>query len=390
MNDNSPRKSDATKQLDPRQNTRRRLLVRLGFVVAAGLVVFGLYWLLYARFFESTDDAYVGGDLVAITSRESGTVLALHADNTQAVARGQLLVELDPLTANVALQAAEAELARAVRAVRTNFSRVDETRAQLAAARIALDQAQSDYRRRAEAGQAVSHEELAHARDAIAAARAKVAADEGGLAQAQATVQGTKIANNPDVLAAMARLRQASISLAHMRLYAPVSGVVAQRTVQLGQHIDPGAPLMAVVPLDNVWIDANFKERQLEDIRVGQPVRVVADIYGGSVTYHGKIVGLGAGSGSAFALLPPQNASGNWIKIVQRVPVRVALDPADLKTHPLRVGLSVTARIDVHDTSGPVVSSSFPRPAMRSDIGDDGSAEADRLITRILAENSGT
>jgi membrane fusion protein (multidrug efflux system) len=389
MNDISTPDKNVTAVPDQRPNRRRRLLTLLALAVAVGLVLFGLYWVLYARFFVSTNDAYVGGDLVAITSRESGTVLALHVDNTQAVARGQLLVELDPLNANIALQAAEAELARAVRSVRTNFSRVDQAGAQLTAARIALDQARSDYRRRAQAGQAVSHEELAHARDAVAAAQAQIAADEGGLAQASATVQGTKIANNPDVLAAMARLRQASIALAHMRIFAPVGGVVAQRTVQLGQQIAAGTPLMAVVPLDNIWIDANFKEGQLEAMRVGQPVRVVADIYGSGVTYHGKIVGLGAGSGSAFALLPPQNASGNWIKIVQRVPVRIALDAAALKDHPLRVGLSVSARVDVHDTSGPLVSGALMRAAMRSDIGDDGSAEADRLIARILAENSG-
>jgi membrane fusion protein (multidrug efflux system) len=210
---------------------------------------------------------------------------------------------------------------------------------------------------------------------------------ESSLAQALATVQGTAVASNPDVLAAIARLRQAAIVLEHMHLYAPVDGVVAQRTAQLGQQIAPGTPLMAVVPLESVWIDANFKEGQLEYMRIGQPVTVTADLYGGSVTYHGRVAGLGAGSGSAFALLPPQNASGNWIKIVQRVPVRIALDPKELRDHPLRVGLSADVSVDVRDTSGSAVDSSRPLRSLQSNAGDDGGAETDRLIQRILSQN---
>jgi membrane fusion protein (multidrug efflux system) len=187
-------------------------------------------------------------------------------------------------------------------------------------------------------------------------------------------------------MAAIARLRSAAIVLEHMRLYAPVDGVVAQRTVQLGQQIAPGTPLMAVVPLTTVWVDANFKESQLEDMRVGQPVTITADVYGSSVTYHGRVAGLGAGSGSAFALLPPQNATGNWIKIVQRVPVRIALDPKELKDHPLRVGLSVDVSVDVSDTSGPVAATPATT-VIRGDAGDDGGARTSALIARILKEN---
>ncbi|HTT99119.1 MAG TPA: efflux RND transporter periplasmic adaptor subunit [Rhizomicrobium sp.] len=370
----------------PKSN-RRRLLTLLAAVVAVGIVVYGLYWLLYARHFEDTNDAYVGGDIVAITSRENATVLALHADNTQSVRRGQLLIEFEPITAKVAMDAAEASLARTVRSVRTDFSKVTQARAQLNAARVALGQAQNDYRRRASAGDAVSGEELHHARDAVTSAEANVTAAESALAQAEASVQGAAIASNPDVLAAIARLRQAAISLGHMKLTSPVDGVVAQRTVQVGQQIAPGTPLMAVVPLRAVWIDANFKEGQLEDMRIGQPVEITADIYGGGVTYHGRIVGLGAGSGSAFALLPPQNASGNWIKIVQRVPVRIALDPKELRDHPLRVGLSVDVSVDVRDTSGPAMASSTIVHEVRGEAGDDGGAATDALIKRILSQN---
>ena len=369
-------------------NGRRRLLLSiLAVVVVIGLVGYGLYWFLYESHFETTDDAYVGGDVVAITSRENGTVLALHADNTQTVHRGQLLVEIDPITTRVALDAAEADLARTVRNVRTEFAKVDQARAQLSEARTALALAQSDLRRRASAGNAVSTEELSHARDAATSAQASVTAAESALVEAQAAVQGTKISNNPDVLAAIAKVRQAAIAFAHMDLYAPVDGEVAQRTVQLGQQVAPGTPLMAVVPLHAVWVDANFKEAQLAGMRVGQPVAITTDIYGGGVEFHGKVEGLGAGSGNAFALLPPQNASGNWIKIVQRVPVRIALDPGELRDHPLRIGLSVYARVDVSDTSGPVVTSRAANWNWRADTKGDGSEGVDALIRGILADN---
>jgi membrane fusion protein (multidrug efflux system) len=366
---------------------RRRLLIIVAIVVLVGALGYGLYWLLGARFYESTDDAYVGGDVVAITSREPGTILALDADNTQVVHRGQLLVELDPVAAKVALDAAEADLARTVRAVRTNFSKVDQDRAQLAAARVVLATAESDFRRRASAGNSVSAEELSHARDALSAARANVEVAASDLAEAEAAVSNTSVATNPDVLAAIARLRQAAIVMAHMKLYAPVNGVVAQRSAQLGQQIAPDTPLMAVVPLESVWIDANFKERQLKSMRVGQPATVTADIYGGGVTYHGRVLGLGAGSGNAFALLPPQNASGNWIKIVQRVPVRIALDAKELHAHPLRVGLSVSVSVNISDTSGSAVDSTVTARNLRGDLGDEGVAEADALIARILRDN---
>jgi len=232
----------------------------------------------------------------------------------------------------------------------------------------------------------VSGEELAHARDAVAAAQAALTAAEGSSQQSRAAVQGTDVAHNPDVLAAEAQLRAAAIVYGHMRIIAPLDGVVAQRTVQAGQQVAAGTPLMAVVPLNNVWIDANFKEVQLARMRVGQPVTIKADIYGGGVTYHGHVQGLGAGSGSAFALLPPQNASGNWIKIVQRVPVRIALDPNELKDHPLRVGLSVAVDADVRDQSGTLITNSVGG-VTRANTGEDSGPVADAMIKRILREN---
>jgi membrane fusion protein (multidrug efflux system) len=376
---------------DTPNGKRRFWLILVAAIVIAGGLAWGLYWLFYARYFESTDDAYVAGNVVTITAKEPATVLALHADNTQAVKQGQLLVEMDPATAKVNLQAAEANLARAVRAVRGAFSQSDTSEAQLHQAQVTLAQARADYQRRQKAAAtgAVSAEELAHARDAVAAAEAAVNSARSGLAQSRAAISGTEIATNPDVLAAEAKLRAAVISMGHMRIIAPVDGVIAQRTVQAGQQVAAGTPLMAVVPLSKVWIDANFKEVQLDRVRVGQPVTITTDIYGSSVAYHGHVEGLGAGSGSAFALLPPQNASGNWIKIVQRVPVRIALDPDELKAHPLRIGLSVTADVDVRDQSGPLMTSKVGQGVTRADTGEDTGPEADALIARIVRENGG-
>jgi membrane fusion protein, multidrug efflux system len=371
---------------------RRRGFLILGVLILIGALAYGAYWFLDARFYETTDDAYVSGNIVAVTSRENGTIQALHVDNTQTVKRGQLLMEMDPSVVNVNVASAEANLARTIRSVKGEFSHAASSGAQVAQAQVAVSLARADYQRRQQASGdgAVSQEELNHARDSVRGAEAALAAAEGGHDQSLSQITGTDVANNPDVLAAEATLRNTVIAQGHYRIVAPVDGVVAQRTVQVGQQVAAGTPLLAVVPLATVWVDANFKEVQLQNMRVGQPVTITADIYGGKVTYHGKVEGMGAGSGSAFALLPPQNASGNWIKIVQRVPVRIALDPQELAEHPLRVGLSVTASVSVKDTSGPQVTERVGQGSTRADLGDDANAKADAIIAKILAENGAT
>jgi membrane fusion protein (multidrug efflux system) len=380
--------SDSTGIRAAKAERRRNGFLLFGAVIVIAGLAYGAWWFFEARFAESTDDAYVAGNIVAVTSRENATVIALYADNTQAVHRGQLLIEMDPSVSEVNMRTAEANLARAARSVRGTFASADSYSAQLSQAEVALAQAKSDYqRRRVALSGAVSGEELGHARNAVEAAEAAVNSARSGLAQAQSSISGLDIAHNPDVLAAVAQLRAAALVLAHMKVVAPVDGEIAQRTVQVGQHVNAGAPLMAVVPLSDVWIDANFKEGQLARMRIGQPVRITTDIYGGKVAYHGHIAGLGAGSGSAFAVLPAQNASGNWIKIVQRVPVRIALDPAELKDNPLRVGLSVSADVNVTDQSGPRVASAPATGVMRGDTGEDVGPQVDRLVRRILAAN---
>ena len=370
---------------------RRRGLMALGGVAVLGGVVYGSYWFSSARHYQSTDDAYVDGDLVQITSEVPGTVISLTADDTQGVRREQTLLELDPADARVAMSNADARLAGAVREVRTRFATAGQLRAQIAEREIELKRAQDDFGRRSNLLQdgAVSAEELSHTEDNIAQIRANLIEAREQLKATTVQIDGTTVETHPQVLAAEAAVRDAALALRRTHILAPVTGVVARRSVQVGQRVAAGTPLMAVVPLDDVWVDANFKEVQLKDMRIGQPVEVRSDVYGRGVKYHGKLVGLSAGSGSAFALLPPQNASGNWIKIVQRVPVRIALDPRELKSHPLRVGLSTTVSVDIRDTSGALIASqvrSEPMPVQAS-LGNDPEVEA--RIAHILTANGG-
>ena len=367
---------------------RRRAFAVLGAVLLVALIVWAVFHFLLAKPEEETDDAYVAGDVVAITARDPGTVLALHADNTQSVKAGQPLIELDPTTAEVNLAAAAAELARAVRATRADVARVGQSDAAIIEAQAQLSRAQDDYaRRRGAAAQgAVSGEELDHAADAVKVAAAGLRLAREQRRQTQSAVQGTDVDTNPAVLAAIAAYRRAAIVRGHMRITAPIDGVVAQRTVQVGQQIAAGTPLMAIVPLDRLWVDANFRETQLKDLRIGQPATLVADTYGDDIVYHGRVVGVGAGSGNAFALLPPQNASGNWIKIVQRVPVRIALDPKELRANPLRVGLSVKATVDTADRGGARLAQAATAP-YRGDTAQGTTPEVEAEIRRIVAAN---
>jgi len=378
---------------EPKSPTRTRRLGLLGIGAAVALSGLGAlgYWLIDGRYYESTDDAYVNGDVVQITNEVPGTVIALNVDDTQPVQAGQPLLELDPADAKIALANAEADLARAVRQVRGLFAQGKELHAQIEQREQAERTADDDLQRRGGliADGAISAEELSHARDAVTTTRANVAAAQQQLSQTIAQIDGTTIADHPQVLAAAAAVRNAALALHRTLLTSPVSGMIAKRSVQVGQRVAAGTPLLAVVPLDDVWIDANFKEGQLERMRTGQPVTVRTDVYGRHVAYHGHVVGIAAGSGSAFALLPAQNASGNWIKIVQRLPVRILLDPAELKAHPLRVGLSAAVRVDLHDTSGPLMTTavrSVPQPTQAS-AGDDPAVDA--RIAAIVADNAG-
>jgi len=387
----APRDNGSQPRSNGRSRSRRRrwLAIAAAVFVVAG-VAYGAYWATVLRFRESTDDAYVGGNVVQITPRIAGTVVAIGADDTQYVEAGQMLVRLDQSDAKVALDQAEAQLARTVRDVRGLYATSGQLQATVAMRQSDLDRANEDFarRERLSSSGAISREELQHARDAVASAKSALRAAEQQLAANRAQVDRTTIEDHPDVRAAAARWRDAYLAYARTELPAPVAGFVAKRSVQLGQRVAPGAPLMAVVPLDQVWVDANFKEAQLASMRVGQPVKVTADLYGGKVEYHGKVVGFGAGTGSAFAVLPPQNATGNWIKIVQRVPVRIALDPGEVSAHPLQIGLSMDVQVDTHERDGarlPRIAQSAP--VLATDVFGTQDESADRRVKAIIAAN---
>lgn len=376
--------------LRPGNGKRKRALTILATVLLVAGIAWLAYYLLIARWEQDTDDAYVQGNIVSITPQTLGTVVAINADDGMRVRAGQVLVQLDPNDAKVALERAEANLAGTVRQVRGLYSSVESAQADIAARQVALKQAQDDVARRSGlvASGAVSAEELAHARAGLDAARAALSASQGQLSRSRALVDATTIASQPQVQAAAAQLREAYLTLQRAAIVAPVEGYVARRSVQLGQRVAPGAPLMAVIPLDEVWVDANFKETQLHNLRLGQPVRLTADLYGSSVTFNGKLASLGMGTGSAFALLPPQNASGNWIKIVQRIPVRIAIDRKQLTDHPLRLGMSMAVTVDVHDQSGPVLPAApADKPVLRTDAYARQLQEADARIEAIIESN---
>lgn len=388
---NGPVIDAADPQLPPANGKRRNRLIALAAVVVVAGAGYGIFWWLHGRFFESTDDAYVASDVVQVTSEVAGAVRAVHVDDTQHVERGQLLVVIDSSDAEVAMAQAEAELARTVRQVRGLFSQSAGLDAQIRERDLSLNAAKADLKRREMAGDdgAVSAEELQHARDQVAQQQAALSAARESLSTTRAQIEDTTLSDNPQVLAAATRVREATLALKRTRIVAPVTGTIARRSVQLGARIAPGAPLLAVVPLANAWVDANFKESQLARIRIGQPAELHADLYGDDIVYHGKVAGLGAGSGSAFALLPAQNASGNWIKIVQRVPVRISLDPQELLDHPLRVGLSMHVNLDLTNTSGSLTATSLRASPQEVDAGVDYNDDAKREIARIIAANSG-
>ncbi len=379
-----------TAQPNANNGKRRRMMTLLVLVIVIAAVAYGLYYFLVARFSESTDDAYVNGNVVQITPQVTGTVIAVNADDTQTVRIGAPLVMLDPADSRIALQQAEANLGQTVRQVRGLFADDSQYEAQVAVRQADLSRAQDDLRRRMEVAQtgAVSQEEISHARDTVKSASAALDAAQQQLAANRALTANTTIANHPNVMAAAAKVRDAYLTNARNTLPAPVTGYVAKRSVQVGQRVSPGTPLMSVVPLNAVWVDANFKEVQLKHMRIGQPVEMTADVYGSSVVYHGKVVGFSAGTGSAFSLLPAQNATGNWIKVVQRLPVRIALDPADLEKHPLRIGLSMQVDVSIKDDTGSQLGNA-QNTVYQTDVFEKYGDEADAEIARIIAENAG-
>ncbi|MBV8665956.1 MAG: HlyD family efflux transporter periplasmic adaptor subunit [Burkholderiaceae bacterium] len=372
---------------------RKRLLVGMTlFFILAG-IGYAIYYDRVLSQREETDDAYVGGNLITLSSQVTGNVQEIYADETQMVKSGATLIKLDPLDADVALRQSEAKLGATVRQLRERYASVAQYEALIEQRKLSLQRAQEDLARRAPlaADHTLATEDVTHAREAVADAKAALEVAQRQLDAARATVSGVSLAQHPSVQAAKADFIQTWVGARRNAVLAPATGYVAKRSVQVGAHVTPGTPLLAIVPLDQLWVDANFKESELQNLRIGQAVTIETDLYGGKVEYKGRVVGLAAGTGSAFSLLPAQNATGNWIKIVQRVPVRIALDPKELAEHPLRIGLSTQVTVDTHQRDGAVLGAPmaaapvYATQALKQPV-TDAEAAAQAIIARNLAQ----
>jgi len=373
--------------------TRRKwYLLGLALVFVVLGVVYAIYYFTVAQFYAETDDSYVHGNQIMLTPQINGTVTAIAADDTDRVLAGQTIITLDDTDARTGLNHAQAQLGQAVRSVHQLFAQASEQQAIIDQRAAAAAQSKRDYQRDARLVKAHGV-----AQRAFEQSRAQYRQDNAGLEAArdrllelQAQTAGTSLREHPRVKQAEAELRQAYLNLQRTRIPAPVSGYVAQRTVQLGQRVDPSKPMLSIVPTSEVWVNANFKETQLAAMRIGQPATVTSDFYGSDIVYQGHVAGLSAGTGAAFELLPPQNATGNWIKIVRRVPVRIALDAQDVNQHPLRIGLSMQVSVNLHDTSGPALAqTSLKQPRYATVVYTRRMHGADQLIAHVVDANDG-
>ena len=376
------------------QQRRQHRGYRLWLVTAAALLaatIYLLYWRNFAYGFVVTNDAYVAGNLAPLKAQTSGTVVDVRVDDTQYVHQGEVLVRLDGLQAQVALERAEANLADSVRQIETLFSQTEMLYQKLAAKQALLNRGRRDlarYRGVAEDG-AVSAQQIEDSEFQVRELEAEVGQIRAELGGAQALIQNTSPADNPKVLQAVAALKQAYLDSVRQQIVAPVSGFVAKRSIQPGEQVRPETPLLAIVPLDYLWIEANFLEDELTDVQPGQAVEIRVDLYGDEAVYHGEVLGLAAGTGSVFGLLPPNNATGNYIHIVERVPVRIGLRAEELQAKPLRPGLSARVRIDTSHPGRSVLQplTTTPANAYKTEVYDRQLEGAEALIDRIVAEN---
>jgi membrane fusion protein (multidrug efflux system) len=375
----------------PKGNRKRNKAILITLLIFAILGSAWLaYWLFYGRFHQFTDDAYVDGNNVVLTPQVPGIVVSFSAMDADYVLKGRILVELDKTDAKIALDKAISDLGNAVRTVMQMFEQAKQYEAKLAMRKAEFIKAAQDYEHRRnlvdEGG--VSLEDFEHAKAALQANFADLIAAEHQYIAALAQIENTTVETHPMVDQAKNQVRDTFVSYQRCTIKAPVSGLVAQRTVQVGERVEKGHPLMAIVPLDQMWVNANFKEVQLTKMRVGQPAEVYADIYGSGIKYQGKIAGIGGGTGSVFSVLPPQNATGNWIKIVQRIPVRIVLDQNQIKQYPLRLGLSMEVTVDISDVEKPFIPSERPEgPLYTTDVFADQELGSEELIAEVIALN---
>ncbi|MCG8159145.1 multidrug efflux MFS transporter periplasmic adaptor subunit EmrA [Brenneria goodwinii] len=375
-----------------KKKQRKRVLTLLTLIFIVLGCAWFVYWFLVLRHHQNTDDSYIAGNQIQVMAQVMGSVTRVNVDNTDYVKQGDVLVELDPTDAQQAFERTQTALANSVRQTHQLMINGKQYQANIELLQIQLNQAQSDLNRRETLGHvnAIGREEVQHARDAVASAKASLEVAKQQYQANQAMILDTPLEQQPTVQQAAAEMRDAWLALQRTKIVSPVNGYVSRRSVQVGARIATTSALMAVVPADHLWVDANFKETQLAKMRIGQPATVIADIYGDDVVYQGKVVGLDMGTGSAFSLLPAQNATGNWIKVVQRLPVRIELDPQQIAEHPLRIGLSALVNVDTADASGPSLSET-PRstPAYASDALSLDLAPVNQMISDIIQANAG-
>ncbi|UPS63938.1 multidrug efflux MFS transporter periplasmic adaptor subunit EmrA [Providencia rettgeri] len=389
----SPEEMQQTQTHQPNKKRQRKnaliFLTLLFLIIGVG---WGVYWYLVLRHYESTDNAYVAGNQVQIQSQVSGSVMTVNVDNTDFVTSGTVLVELDPRDAELTLDKAKTELANSVRQTRQHMVNSRQLQANIQVKRSELNRLQNDLKRREVLGSShvIGKEELQHAREAVVSAKAALDMAIEQYNANQAIVLNSSIEKQPAVEQAATQVRNAWLTLQRTKIVSPVDGYVSRRSVQVGSQITPSTPLMAIVPSKGMWIDANFKETQLADMRIGQSAKVTTDFYGKDIVFNGTVVGLDMGTGSAFSLLPAQNASGNWIKVVQRLPVRIALDETQLEEHPLRIGLSTEVTVDTLDKNGKVLSKGMrDTPAYHTAALAVDMSPADKIVTEIINNNLG-
>lgn len=372
-------------------NHRKRLLLGLSGVFLLLGMVYLFYWLLWGRYEETTDDAYVSGNSVQVMSHIPGRVTQISAEETDLVKKGEIVVQLDKADAEIALKLAQAQLGLIVRQVSRYYDEVNQLKANVQAQQDNFERATEDYKRRQGlvVNKSISEEDLRHAKIALDSARDAVTVAKQQLAGAITLVGNTDLYHHPQVEQAIVNVRNAYLQWRRTTVYAPVTGYVAKRPVQVGQQINTNTILMVIVPLEQVWVDANFKESQLKNIRIGQSAEAISDAYGSGVKYKGTVIGLNPGTGSAFDLLPPQNATGNWIKIVQRLPVRIGLDKEQLKRYPLRKGLSMTVTVNTRNRKGEVLEQDSSTKVIYESADDSADLqEADKIIDNILNDNA--
>lgn len=377
-------------EIDKHSLKKKKTIILLALGVIVVFVCFYIWWLKIGQFNETTEDAYVSGNIVNVMSQVSGTVTDIMVDNTSLVGESDILVKINPVDAQLALQEAEASFASTIRSVRNSFASLEEQKANVDLAKVSLDKAEADYKRRVnlKKNNLISNEDLSHYESTLTSAQASYNLALKSYDTNKTKVDNTTVLTHPDVLKAQSALKAAWLTLNRTTILSPASGYIAQRSVQVGQHVSAGSTLMSVIPLKGVWVTANFKETQLGDIRAGQQVSLISDVYGSSVTYHGKVKGIEPGTGSAFSLLPASNATGNWIKTVQRVPVRILLNPTELEEHPLRPGLSMSVSVDTSNVGAPVLTSlAESQTPWRTNVFDHTDDGVNVIIQKIIKES---